>query len=212
MGLEGRGWLKVGGIAAASAAASGVVAVKVVLRPGLLPPWGSMTLRGAVVGFALVLVLALVGVALTSSWQRQSVLKLLALSLALQAGVHLYLGRSLDRWAQKQTIGALRNVMTAIESYAMDHEVLPTATSHADLEVQLVPTYIKAIPAKDGWGNAFLVEAGPTRYRIASLGADGDRDVPSLDAYVEGSFDTFDGDIVYGDGTIVRWPEGGGGC
>jgi len=79
----------------------------------------------------------------------------------------------------------------------------------------LEPTYVKQMPRTDGWGNEFQFttsefdEKGHAqRFAIRALGSDGEADrIASLDS---GATTSFADDIIYADGSFVRYPESAG--
>ncbi len=140
-----------------------------------------------------------------------------------------------DLVAQKRTIVDIRNVGTAMwnwykaevaprrspeshkkaeqesQTKEVDFERVPVI-SREDLAAVLVPRYIAAIPAEDGWGhpyefrlntkdsNAIVVMA------LRSAGKDGQLSGShySVDGFEPSEFDQ---DISWMDGYFVRWPE-----
>jgi len=69
----------------------------------------------------------------------------------------------------------------------------------------VTPTYIKRIPASDGWNNpmVFLTDSEGRNYTIISYGRDA-----TAGTYTPGRTNDFDCDIYYEDGTFTMWPEG----
>lgn len=110
---------------------------------------------------------------------------------------------AVDRGKQKRTLADLRSIAVAIESYAVDHDAYPVASSTGDLEAALVPTYINALPAQDGWGHAFRVSSNGESYGLASAGKDG-----TFESCEPAQTTRFDDDICFVDGRFVRYPEG----
>lgn len=110
---------------------------------------------------------------------------------------------AVDRGKQKRTLADLRGIATAVESYAVDFDAYPVADSTADLAAALVPTYIKALPAQDGWGHTFRVSSDGESYQLASPGKDG-----VFETCERGQTTRFDDDICFADGHFVRYPEG----
>jgi hypothetical protein len=130
-----------------------------------------------------------------------------------------------NRQAQIQTVEDIRNVGNAMSSWLADQiggTPQPSeadtvdfffyqAIAHSDLESLLVPQYIQAVPELDGWGwpydyrlNTFNLMGQPVM-AIRSTGRDGAFEETD---YAVGSFDPdqFDQDIVWADGSFVRWP------
>ena len=86
----------------------------------------------------------------------------------------------------KITMGDMKTLGSAIESYITDWSFAPQVESIEDLSVAswFVPFYIKVLPTEDAWGNSFLYKHGiPLEgsgddyegdiYAIASTGSDG---------------------------------------
>ncbi|HEX6850712.1 MAG TPA: type II secretion system protein GspG [Candidatus Polarisedimenticolaceae bacterium] len=121
---------------------------------------------------------------------------------------------AVDRGKQKRTMADLRSIGTAIESFAVDHDAYPVLDGGfvpvGALKAQLEPTYITAIPEQDGWGHPVLVRSDGRSYVLVSAGKDGTPDVPDF-AYGETDLaptTTFLSDIVFSNGTFVRYPDG----
>jgi len=110
---------------------------------------------------------------------------------------------AIDRGKQKRTMADLRTVAVAIESYAIEHDVYPTAADIETLGELLVPDHAPQMQAADAWTRSFVVESNPSGYRIYSLGKDG---IP--DGCPGGSTQAFNADICFADGEFTQWPEG----
>lgn len=86
------------------------------------------------------------------------------------------------------------------------------AITSTDLGLLLIPTYMQAIPIKDGWKTPFSYYLDPTDLKkkqvmlIHSGGRDSSAPVAS---YSLASYDPtdYDQDIVWADGFFVRWPQ-----
>ncbi len=119
-----------------------------------------------------------------------------------------------QRSRQKRTMADMRTVATASEAYATDKNDYPRAGSAAELTRALTPTYIRAVPALDGWGTTMKYECwpaeGPCRnYAFGSAGADKVWEHESLQDYVGGVRTTdFDADIIFANGAFAQYPEG----
>lgn len=121
---------------------------------------------------------------------------------------------AVDRGKQKRTIADLRGIATAIEAFAVDQDAYPALGAEfvpvEALREALVPTYITAIPASDGWAYPMYVRITEAGYTLVSSGKDGVPDVEGF-AYGEGDYgttDTFNADIVVVNGEFVRYPGG----
>ena len=124
---------------------------------------------------------------------------------------------AVQRGKQKRTMSDMRALATAVESYAVDNNVYPTASCAGGLFTTigtavndssftlLSPTYIAQPPKRDGWGRFMLYnrDTPGNNYNIASYGRDGNPTGVSC-----GTTTDFNDDIVYADGTFIQWPEG----
>lgn len=141
------------------------------------------------------------------------VLALVLIAILLSIGVpNLMNARS--RGKQKKTMGDLRTVATALESYSIDTQRYPTiqAKNPAEFDVLahiLEPTYVKSLPRSDGWGGAFVVVSTTNEYSVTSFGRDG---LPNSVAphHVEpnGGTTDFRADIVFSTGSFTQFPDG----
>ena len=113
---------------------------------------------------------------------------------------------AIDRGKQKRTMADMRSIGTAVESYAVDVNVYPTAATAAVLTPLLVNgAYIKTMPATDGWQNAFIVDSVSTGYTLQSPGKLGVND-----GCVAGTLTTlFANDICFQNGQFIQYPNGG---
>lgn len=97
---------------------------------------------------------------------------------------------AVERWRQKRTMGDLRTIATAIESYSIDATFYPLAETMEQLAALTEPTYIKELPLTDGWGQPFEYWVlGRDHYILRSSG--GDREFRHVDprAYPGGRID-----------------------
>jgi general secretion pathway protein G len=113
---------------------------------------------------------------------------------------------AIDRGKQKRTMADLRSVGTAVEEYAIDNNVYPTAASIAALEPLVEPIYIRTAPTEDGWGNTVIVSSTTTGYTLCSPGKDGGSSCTVTGS--GGPTTSFDDDIIFINGQFVQWPEG----
>jgi type II secretion system protein G len=118
---------------------------------------------------------------------------------------------AMQRSKQKRTMADMRSIATAWEARATDTNsytaagvtfIDPTAAI-TGLAGSLEPTYIKTVPKTDAWGTGYQVGSSATQYSIESLGKDG-----SDEADTAGSTNKFNNDIIFADGTFVKYPEG----
>lgn len=118
-----------------------------------------------------------------------------------------------QRSKQKRTMADLRTVATALEAYATDKNEYPHATSVAELETALSPTYVRTLPSLDGWGNAMKYDCWPAegacdKYALGSAGSDKAWEHEALQEYVNATTGRFESDIVYANGSFLQYPEG----
>jgi type II secretion system protein G len=125
---------------------------------------------------------------------------------------------AVQRGKQKRTMSDMRALATAIEAYAVDNNVYPTASCVGGIYTNagtalttasftaLTPTYIAQPPKQDGWGRflKYSVDGPGNNYNVWSGGRDGQFET-TLNC---GTTTDFNNDIVYGDGTFLQWPEG----
>ncbi len=126
---------------------------------------------------------------------------------------------AVQRGKQKRTMSDMRALATAIEAYAVDNNMYPTAacpggtfttaptvlTSTSQFSL-LSPTYIAQPPTKDGWQHYFYYAlSGPDNqaYAVWSGGRNG-----STSAAFCGTSTNFNDDIIYSNGSFIQWPEG----
>ena len=111
---------------------------------------------------------------------------------------------AIDRGKQKRTMADMRSIGTAVESYAVDNNVYPTAATAAALKLLVEPVYIKTMPVADGWSTAFAVDSITTQYTVSSYGKDG-----AASGCVAGTLTTlFNADICFGNGQFIQYPQG----
>lgn len=123
---------------------------------------------------------------------------------------------AMQRSKQKRTMADIRTIATAWEARATDVNsyaaagvssfTWPTSTvSGGSLDQILSPTYIKSLPQKDGWSNAygFARATDGQVYAIRSAGKNA-----TFDTIVVGPTTKFDCDIVYSNGSFIEFPEG----
>ncbi len=130
---------------------------------------------------------------------------------------------AIQRAKQKRTMADMRAIGTAAEAYAVDNNhypgaagwnlptgmTIPSTTIIGDVQNNLMPTYIKQIPLKDGWNSYFLYTTANNDqdYIVCSAGKDGTMQLTGTGPVVGPTTD-FNADIVFVDGQFVQWPEG----
>jgi general secretion pathway protein G len=99
---------------------------------------------------------------------------------------------AIERARQKRTVGDIRNLAGAVQTYGVDNGGYPFAsddvatTAIPSNATDFTPTYIQAIPAADGWSQPYHYKSGalsvsrnvyPTKvgvnFAIYDLGSDG---------------------------------------
>jgi type II secretion system protein G len=126
---------------------------------------------------------------------------------------------AMQRSKQKRTMADMRSIATAWEARATDTNrynaggySIGTTIDYPSLSGLLSPTYIKTLPQKDGWNNAFVFGMDQANsnstaaqvYTIVSYGKDGKPNT----SQTAGATSAFDCDIVYSNGAFTCWPEG----
>jgi general secretion pathway protein G len=121
---------------------------------------------------------------------------------------------AINRGRQKRSMSDMRTTGTAIEAYAVDMAFYPTESPGAGTAYTtafvgyLQPTYVKAVPQRDGWRYPFRAASESRFYTLVSCG----RDTISQGGatfYTAGTVTgDMDCDIVFGNGTFLQYPEG----
>ena len=115
---------------------------------------------------------------------------------------------AIDRGKQKRSMADMRSLGTSVESYAVDNNFYPIATSMAAVSgtgLVIEPIYIKLAPTVDGWGGTYFYgsDAAGGDYTIMTYGKD-----KKASAGSKGATNDFDCDIIFQNGTFVAYPEG----
>jgi type II secretion system protein G len=124
---------------------------------------------------------------------------------------------ALQKGKQKATMGDMKSIGTAVESYMTDMYMAPGNAGVAQvngLSPYLTPFHTKVLPAKDGWGGDFQYASGavgPTQdiYSIQSWGRGnqpGAIDVANNN-YIVNTMADFENDIVYSNGNFTYGPK-----
>ena len=122
----------------------------------------------------------------------------------------------------RQAMADLRSAAIAAESFAIDNNVYPgpiqPIDSVARIEASVEPTYIRALPKVDPWGNPYLFWSDTTHYAVVSYGPDGIADFPyatwgspEFHAIHTGITTRLGADLVFANGGFVQWPTVGEG-
>lgn len=132
---------------------------------------------------------------------------------ALSEMVTSNLGVALQKGKQKATMGDMKSVGVAIESFMTDTYKAPEGASLEAVKDKLMPFYIRTLPLKDGWGNNLLYKHGTTEkdkdlYWIASPGKDGKfNGWDQTGSYIITTMDGFNNDIIFANGQFVYHPK-----
>ena len=117
---------------------------------------------------------------------------------------------AIDRGKQKRTMGDIRSVSMAVETYSVDFSRYPRNVTtltpvRTSVKTYLVPMILSTLPELDGWSRDILYQssASGSAYTVRSYGKDSQYSSTS-----SGKTNDFDCDIVYQDGGFVAWPEG----
>ena len=113
---------------------------------------------------------------------------------------------AIQRGKQKPTMGDIRTIATAVESYSIDNNQYPDGGPNAStISTFLEPTYIKKVPTEDGWNTAFqyVTDTSFQEYTLESYGKDGSNSGPA-----SGATTNFAHDIVFSTGSFVAYPDG----
>lgn len=124
---------------------------------------------------------------------------------------------AMQKAKQKRTVADLRNLGTALQSYASDHDSYPQAADAATLVTELTGgNYLGEGlgGTQDGWKHELrwsCLEQDGERcisFELASPGRDGVFE-SEPGGYESSAFEpsAYDSDIVLSDGLFVRWPE-----
>ena len=111
---------------------------------------------------------------------------------------------AIDRGKQKRTMADLRSLGTAVETYSIDVNIYPVATTMSALEALVEPIYIRTAPDQDGWGRTFTVVSTTGFYTLCSGGKDGG----SCASDGGGAVNAFNDSITFANGQFIQWPEG----
>lgn len=131
-------------------------------------------------------------------------------------GAMVALPVALRQWVlcreQKITMGNMRSIAIAVESYKIDNGATPGPTpgmvNAAWLQELVAPIHIETLPLNDAWDEPFLYWSDGEHYRIVSLGLDRSQDRPFDEIERGTGTQTFTSDIVFDDGEFTQFPEG----
>jgi general secretion pathway protein G len=118
-----------------------------------------------------------------------------------------------QRARQRRTMGDMKTISNALAQYLQDTGIVPlggsvgtiVTTPNASLNSVLVPTYITAIPDRDGWGNPFrYIVSARDSYTLESRGRDGINNVNATR-----NDRNWDHDLMLSNGIFIASPESG---
>ena len=117
---------------------------------------------------------------------------------------------AIQRGKQKRTMGDMRTVATANESYSIDNNqyyVLATQGPVSGIATGMQPTYVKKIPANDGWTNPIQYLADVSEYTVVSYGKN--RTIGGGGSVAaNGGTTNFNNDLIFSTGSFVQFPDG----
>jgi len=126
---------------------------------------------------------------------------------------------AMQRARQKRTMADIRAVAISWEERAADVNGYAAAGAGLSWPVAvadgidglvpiLQPTYIRRVPVTDAWGHKFATAYGCNDhcYSVESFGKDGVNESETQGSVILSS--DYDCDIIYADGTFVKYPEG----
>ncbi len=118
-----------------------------------------------------------------------------------------------QRARQRRTMGDMKTIANAIAQYLQDNSIVPrggsvgttVTTPNTSLNSALIPTYITAIPDRDGWGNPFrYIVSARDSYTLESRGRDG---INNMNATRNDQ--NWDHDLMLSNGIFIASPDSG---
>jgi hypothetical protein len=108
-----------------------------------------------------------------------------------------------DRVRALRTAESLEAVAGALDAWARSHDgAFPVAHDPGSLAAALGT----AVPGTDAWGYPLEVDCDGRHCAVVSLGACGEPEFPTADAYPAGEVDDVHADLVVRDGRLLRRP------
>jgi type II secretion system protein G len=124
---------------------------------------------------------------------------------------------ALQKSKLKATMGDMKSIGTAIESYMTDNSMAPGGGDYdliADIGSFLDPFYIKVLPDRDAWNVPLNYESGALgltqlRYSIISYGRGGLSDGVDIsnNGYIITSLQGFENDLCFSNGVFTQAPK-----
>jgi len=143
-------------------------------------------------------------------------MKRFAVALLAAAALPLFAAPRHKTPAWQQTVSEVRDVSTAIQRYALDHDFAYPDGDYASLEALVAPAYLKTFPAKDPWRHAYAYVVSPDHnsFRIVSAGADGtfEPDSRTIVVYKKGDEppvsyrNRLEDDVIWADTGFLQMP------
>jgi type II secretion system protein G len=117
---------------------------------------------------------------------------------------------ALQKGKQKATMGDMKSIGNAIESYITDWSIAPHEATFTALTTAtyFVPFYIKILPDRDAWGTSFEYNYTNDLYSVISYGRNKGADgVPAPALYDVTRLADFNNDIYYSNGIFTVGPR-----
>ncbi len=118
---------------------------------------------------------------------------------------------ALQKGKQKATVGDLKTIGGAVETYITDWSFVPQNNAFLTTvgPSYFCPFYIKVVPARDGWGHQwqYAYAAGSDAYSVGSSGRDTTYSAAAPLLYDVTAISDFNSDIVYSAGAFVIGPR-----
>ncbi len=116
---------------------------------------------------------------------------------------------AIQKSKQKATMGDMKSIGTAVESYMTDNYLAPADLTFGSLSIRAF--HMKKFPANDAWGNTWFYSRDATNTDIYSIGSGGrDGGTPTwseVGEYTVNSLTEFNNPIVYSNGAFVYGPK-----
>jgi general secretion pathway protein G len=116
---------------------------------------------------------------------------------------------AMEKGKQKSTMGDMKSIGNAIESYITDWAMAPNVAVFSDLvnASYFVPFYIKVLPPRDAWGTGFEYLHEIDLYSVISYGRDKIAGLPTPLLYDVTKLVDFNNDIYYSNGVFSAGPR-----
>ncbi|MCP5047604.1 MAG: hypothetical protein GY940_10555 [bacterium] len=119
---------------------------------------------------------------------------------------------ALQKGKQKATMGDMKSIAMAIESYIVDNYKAPEGKNLEELKKVLMPFYIKTLPTHDAWGHEFHYAYGSDgkkdSYSVGTGGKDGVFEGWEQEGtYWVRTMKDFENDIIISNGNFTLGPK-----